>query len=120
MLVVAASSFGQSGAGPEAVLKHLYAAHQPWAQKDVLSDGSLGDYFDETIVRLVRADKECQAPDWGVGNLDFDPILDGQDWGDAGIGDLQIRRLGSKKETRKEKGRRFTGALPGWRPALTS
>lgn len=102
MLVVAASSFGQSDAGPEAVLKRLYAAHQPWAQKDVLSDGSLRDYFDETIVRLVRADKECRAPDWGVGNLDFDPILDGQDWGDAGIGDLQIRRIGSGKEKRYE------------------
>jgi hypothetical protein len=100
--MMAAGAFGQSNFGPEAVLKHLYAAHRPWAQKDVLSDGSLVDYFDEKILRLVRSDKECQAPDWGVGSLDFDPVLDAQDWGDAGIGDLQIRRIGATKMTRYE------------------
>jgi hypothetical protein len=93
-LVIPAHAYAQSVAGPEGVLQHLYAAHQPWAGKDVLSDGSLPDYFDEDIVRLIRADRECQAPDWGVGNLDFDPVLSGQDYGDAGIGELQFRHLG--------------------------
>lgn len=78
--------------GPEAVLKALYAAHQPWAGKDVLSDGHLSDFFDENVVRRVRADRDCKAPGWGVGNLDFDPILAAQDFGDHGIGDLQINR----------------------------
>jgi len=102
MLVIAARSYALSDAEPEALLKRLYAAHQPWAQKDVLSDGTLGEYFDDKIVRLVRADRECKVPDWGVGNLDFDPILDAQDYGDNGIGDLQIRRLGDGKANRFE------------------
>ena len=102
LLSAVAGSYAQSEAGPETVLRRLYAAHQPWAKKDVLFDGTLGDYFDEKIVRLVRADRECKAPDWGVGNLDFDPILDGQDYGDSGIGDLQIRRIGDEKANRFE------------------
>ncbi|HSY50880.1 MAG TPA: hypothetical protein VLC46_18900 [Thermoanaerobaculia bacterium] len=102
LLSAVAGSYAQSEAGPEAALRRLYAAHQPWAQKDVLSDGTLGNYFDEKIVRLVKADQECKAPDWGVGNLDFDPILDGQDYGDTGIGDLQIRRIGDGKANRYE------------------
>jgi hypothetical protein len=102
MLLISAGSYAQPEAGPETVLRRLYAAHQPWAKKDVLSDGSLGNYFDDKIVHLVRADKECRAPDWGVGNLDFDPILSGQDWGDSGIGDLQIRRVGGEKANRYE------------------
>lgn len=93
LLVVASRLVASSQAGPEAVLKALYSAHQPWAGKDVLRDGHISDFFDETVVRLVRADRDCKAPGWGVGNLDFDPILAAQDWGDNGIGDLQIKRM---------------------------
>ena len=102
LFVVPGGLFAQTHAGPEAVLEALYASHQPWAKKDVLRDGHMSDFFDETIVRLVRADQDCRAPDWGVGNLDFDPILDAQDWGDSGIGDLRIKRISGGVANRYE------------------
>lgn len=78
---------------PETLLRALYAAHQPWKQKDALTDQSLPKYFDANLVKQILADRHCSAPDWGVGNLDFDPVLNAQDFGDNGIGDLKIRRL---------------------------
>ena len=96
-LLLAVHSFAQSATGPETLLRALYASHQPWANKDVLNDGHMSDFFDARLVRLIDADRNCKAPDWGVGNLDFDPILSAQDYGDNGIAGLQIKHLGAEK-----------------------
>ncbi len=94
-IVVCVAAFPLFGAGsPKALLERLYAAHQPWAQKDALDDDAgLSRWFDAELVREYLADRHCNAPDWGVGNLDFDPILDAQDYGDHGLGDLRFRKL---------------------------
>lgn len=90
---VAASSLFAADS-PKTLLEQLYAAHQPWAHKDALeNDATLPRWFDEELVRRILADRHCKAPDWGVGNLDFDPVLDAQDYGDHGIGDLRFRKL---------------------------
>jgi len=90
--VLASSVFAADS--PKALLEQLYAAHQPWIHKDALEDdAALPHWFDAELVRLILADRHCKAPGWGVGNLDFDPILAAQDYGDHGLGDLRFRKL---------------------------
>jgi hypothetical protein len=76
MLLAAMVSFllaGQPSAmpAPEAVVRRLYDAHQPWQKKDVLNRPGFERFFDPTLTRLWRADQECRARTRGVGLVDF-------------------------------------------------
>ena len=94
IIVSTSSAVFAADGSPRALLERLYAAHQPWAQKDALDDDAmLPVWFDAKLVRQLLADRHCKAPEWGVGNLDFDPILDAQDYGEDGHGDLRFRKL---------------------------
>lgn len=96
MLLAAMVSFllaGQPPAvpAPEALVRQLYDAHQPWLKKDVLSRPGFDRFFDPTLARLWRADQQCQARTKGVGLVDFDPVLDGQVYDDDGLHDLRVK-----------------------------
>ncbi len=112
------------------LLKELYAEHQPWRQRSVLDGSALERFFDHSLYLLYRRDKECQAPDWGVGLLDFDPILDGQDYDDNGISIPTFRNISQREsgaysvifllypklpETRREVGYRLAKSGKEWR-----
>lgn len=78
------------------LLKRLYAEHQPWRQQDVMKGAALEKFFEQSLYRLYRRDRDCQAPGWGVGLLDFDPILDGQDFDDQGISSPTFQNVGQR------------------------
>lgn len=87
----------RTGDAPAALIRRLYAAHQPWRSRDLmyrgdaLDEGSLRLFLDQPLVGLLRLDDACKARTGDVGALDFDPFLDAQDYDDAGISDLAVR-----------------------------
>lgn len=82
--------------GPRGVLRRLYAAHRPWDGQDVINRGDALDEaallrsFDAPLVERWRADEQCKARRGGTGRLDFDPLLDAQDFDDGGLEALTI------------------------------
>ena len=78
------------------LLKRLYADYQPWRQQDVMKGATLEKFFEHSLYRLYRRDRDCQAPGWGVGLLGFDPILDGQDFDDQGISTPTYKKVGHR------------------------
>jgi hypothetical protein len=78
------------------LLWQLYAEHQPWRGQTVMKGAALEKFFEHSLYRLYRRDRDCQAPGWGVGLLDFDPILDGQDYDDQGISTPTIKNVGQR------------------------
>jgi hypothetical protein len=86
----------RAGDTPDALVRRLYAAHQPWRSLDVmyrgdaLDEASLRRFLDEALLGLLRRDEQCKARTGDVGAVDFDPFLDAQDFGEAGIDRLQV------------------------------
>jgi hypothetical protein len=77
-------------AGPDAPVLRLYAEHQPWKKKDVLFNAGYERLFDASLAKLWKADNDCMARTRGVGLVDFDPVIDAQDYDDDGLHDLRI------------------------------
>jgi hypothetical protein len=86
LLTVVASSAVAAGDGQEEVIRALYKAHQPWEHKE-LNLGSravLSKYFSPELTKLFlkNAQLERDCPKGDLCGLNFDPILDAQDFDD--------------------------------------
>lgn len=70
---------GPESAGPESAVAAIYAAHQPWRNRslDLGDPAALRRHFDAGMADLLAW---AAAQDDRV--LDFDPLLDAQDFGD--------------------------------------
>jgi hypothetical protein len=86
LLEVVASSAIAAGDGPEEVIRALYNAHRPWEHKSLnLHDRAvLSKYFSPELTKLFlkNAQLERDCPKGDLCGLDFDPILDAQDFDD--------------------------------------
>jgi hypothetical protein len=86
LLEVVASSAIAAGDGPEEVIRALYNAHRPWEHKslNVHDRAVLSKYFSPELTKLFlkNAQLERDCPKGDLCGLDFDPILDAQDFDD--------------------------------------
>jgi hypothetical protein len=86
LLEVVASSAIAAGDGPEEVIRALYNAHRPWEHKSLnLRDRAvLSKYFSPELTKLFlkNAQLERDCPKGDLCGLDFDPILDAEDFDD--------------------------------------
>jgi hypothetical protein len=77
-------------ASPAALVRELYTVHEtkndPFTQPRTI----LGKYFDKTLLSLYIKDTSGD----GVGNLDFDPLYDAQDFN---IKDLSVALMSQQK-----------------------
>jgi Protein of unknown function (DUF3828) len=88
--------------GPGDLLRRLYAYHRPWLKRDATAGEARAQFFEEPLARLFRRAEQCSARKHEMGELDFDPILSGQDYGDNGISNPIIRPVPSKSGTSYE------------------
>ena len=75
---------------PVALVRELYRVHETKADPFAQPKATLGKYFDKTLLSLYIKD----ASGDGVGNLDFDPLYDAQDFD---IKDLSVALIGQQK-----------------------
>ena len=81
--LVVAICFAAGKQTPESFLQSLYLSeHNPMTKKEIdfTKRESLTKYFGSELTDLFIKDFECQKREQGVCNLDFDPILDAQDF----------------------------------------
>jgi hypothetical protein len=85
--------FGGTAETPEVFIQKIYMSdHKPMSKRgiDFTKRESLARYFDGDLTDLFIKDFECRKKEQGgVCNLDFDPILDAQDF-DEKTKDLKI------------------------------
>ena len=86
LLMVVASFAVAAEDALEEVIRALYKAHQPWKHKglNLRSRAVLSKYFSPELTRLFlkNAQVERDCPKGDLCGLDFDPILDAQDFDD--------------------------------------
>ena len=86
LLTMVASSAVVAGDEPAEVIRALYKAHRPWEHKElnIRSRAELSKYFSPELTRLFlkNAQLERDCPKGDLCGLDFDPILDAQDFDD--------------------------------------
>ena len=86
LLIVVASFAVAAEDGPEEVIRALYKAHRPWEHKalNLRSRAVLSKYFSPELTKLFlkNAQLERDCPKGDLCGLDFDPILDAQDFDD--------------------------------------
>ena len=86
LLTVVTSSAVAAGDGPEEVIRALYKAHRPWEHKklNLGNRAVLSKYFSPELTKLFlkNAQLERDCPKGDLCGLDFDPILDAQDFDD--------------------------------------
>src|SRR5215471_13547518 len=86
LLTVAGSSVVAAADDPQEVIRALYAAHRPWAHKEVNIDSRavLLKYFSPELTKLFlkNAQVERDCPKGDLCGLEFDPILGAQDYDD--------------------------------------
>lgn len=89
---------------PTGIIRALYAADQPWVQKNIdLGDRQvLSRYFAPDLVKLFleldEAAKRCSSDD--VCGFDFEPFYDTQDFDDRPDIKLRIEHLAPTQEQR--------------------
>jgi hypothetical protein len=71
-----------AGGSPTQVIQALYAAHQPWRNKEIdLCDGkTLDAFFHPTIAGLLVKECECRRKTQETCAIDWDPFYDAQDF----------------------------------------
>ncbi len=69
---------------PEALIRSLYAHHQPGKHKelDTCKRSELSRFCDAKLTRLFLKDCACSKKTHEVCNLDWDPFYDAQDFGE--------------------------------------
>jgi hypothetical protein len=86
LLTMVASSAVAAGDEPEELIRALYKAHRPWEHKalNLRSRAVLSKYFSLELTKLFlkNAQVERDCPKGDLCGLDFDPILDAQDFDD--------------------------------------
>ena len=86
LLTVVASSAVAAEDRPEEVIRALYKAHRPWEHKElnIRSRAVLSKYFSPELTKLFlkNAQVERDCPKGDLCGLNFDPILDAQDFDD--------------------------------------
>jgi hypothetical protein len=78
---------------PETLIRAIYRDHQPWKEKKIALDNRkmLSKYFDPELSELFMKEDECARTTHEICNLDFDPLLDAQDFENTPL-KLSIRR----------------------------
>lgn len=112
---LAAIAPAAEAAEPEEIIRQIYADHQPWTRKfiDFGDTAGLRKYFDESLVALIQKDIDTSVATESIGCMDFDPLLDAQDFDDAGITSPQIRRIRDRSRVLFEVA--FTGRSEAWK-----
>lgn len=80
----------ESVSSPVALVRELYRIHETKADPFAQPKASLSKYFDKTLLSLYVKD----ASGDGVGNLDFDPLYDAQDFD---IKELSVALMSQQK-----------------------
>ncbi|TWB21525.1 uncharacterized protein DUF3828 [Nitrospirillum bahiense] len=82
---------------PQAIVEALYRPYlaDPHAEKDTTIDSvaQVRRHATPALARLLDADRACEKRTQGICALDFDIIIDGQDWDLSGFG-LQAEASG--------------------------
>ncbi|TWB75596.1 uncharacterized protein DUF3828 [Nitrospirillum amazonense] len=85
------------GSTPQAIVEALYRPYlaDPHAEKDTTIDSvaQVRRHATPALARLLDADRACEKRTQGICALDFDIIIDGQDWDLSGFG-LQAEASG--------------------------
>jgi hypothetical protein len=93
---------------PEGVIRGLYGEYQPadFKQLNVKQKLGLGikydnkailsRYFDANLTGLFFKDEKCKEASGGICNLDFDPVLDAQDYDADTPFNLKIKQVSGK------------------------
>ncbi|HYM59934.1 MAG TPA: hypothetical protein VEZ11_03460 [Thermoanaerobaculia bacterium] len=84
LALVAASPKSPPTDTPEALIKSLYAAHQPGKEKSIdwCDRKSISRFCDAELTDLFIKDCECSRKTEGICNLDWDPFYAAQDFGE--------------------------------------
>jgi Protein of unknown function (DUF3828) len=100
---------------PAEVIRQLYRDHQPWKGKRVeYNDPAVAArYFDDSLIALFGKDREQSERNKDLPCLDFDPILQAQDFDEAGITEPRIRAVPRGKDVAYEV--TFTGRSKEWK-----
>lgn len=85
LALVAASPQTPPTDTPEALIKSLYAAHQPGRGKSIdwCDRKSISRFCDAELTDLFIKDCECSRKTEGICNLDWDPFYAAQDFGES-------------------------------------
>jgi len=83
---------------PEALVRAIYANHQPWNNREIDIDSpvALSNYFDDELTDLFAQMWARQARSHDVCGLDGDPFLDAQDYDEDLKPELRIRTLSTR------------------------
>lgn len=82
-ILVFSICLGGTAETPEVFIQKIYMSyHKPSSEGEIdfTKRESLAKYFDGDLTDLFIKDFECQKREQGVCNLDFDPILEAQDF----------------------------------------
>lgn len=111
----AAPAHAPAPASPEALIRLVYAQHQPWFGKEIDWNDPVvaAKYFDPSLVALLKKDSDYSARMGEVGCLDGDPFLDAQDYDEDGITPIEIHEVSSPRAGLWEVS--FTGVSPAWK-----
>lgn len=84
---------------PEALIRSLYAHHQPGQHKEISTCNrrAISQYCDEKLTALFQKDCDCGKRTHEVCNLDWDPFYDAQDFGPEEP-NPHIKRIGDSDE----------------------
>jgi hypothetical protein len=107
LFLILSSGYSQSANfapadSPENFIRNLYREHLSQYDKVYWFDNEekLSKYFDSNLTALFLRDEECKEKTQGICNLDFDPIIDAQDFDNKYPVSLEVKRLNSKSQTR--------------------
>ena len=84
---------------PEALIRSLYAHHQPGRGKeiDTCDRRALAKYCDASLTNLFLKDCACSKKTHEICNLDWDPFYDAQDFGTEEP-NPRVKRIGETDE----------------------
>ncbi len=102
-LIVALSALSHASASPEDFLRGLYRIHVARVKKNVYwfdNKKELGKYFDKNLTSLFLKDEECKERTHEICNLDFDPLLDAQDFDEKYPFQIKIEKVHYKTSVR--------------------
>ncbi len=94
--------YGVPPESPEAFVRRFFKEYLATFEKNYWFDKEkkLSQYFDRNLTSLFLKDEECKKKEQGICNLDFDPIIDAQDYDENIYSTLKVEKVGSASANR--------------------
>jgi hypothetical protein len=103
LLTAALTASSYAAESPEDFLRGLYKVHLARWKKDIYwfdKRKELEKYFDADLTLLFLKDEQCKEKTQEVCNLEFDPILDAQDFDERVQFQLKVQKIPHKTKVR--------------------